>query len=458
MSVSTKLLAALLFLWRANAGVAAVDQTEAIGQLMSVLHERGQFNGCALVAVRGKVIYEGALGEANSPMHARLTTQSRFCLASVTKQFTAMAIMMLTEQNKLSYDAPASRFIVEFSHTPPLNQITIRQLLNHTSGIQDFGDLNMDDSNLSERNLISGLISRASALGTPGDKYRYSNPGYMLLALIVKRASGQSFGDFLAERIFKPLGMNDSYEEGAIAGDGGVYSTVDDLFKWDQALYTERLVRQSTLAEAFTPGKVRWGTCAYGFGWNVASALGPAQNSFGVHINRYVWHTGKTADWRAFIERRLDEKITVILLTNKGDSKRMEINDCILNLLAGKPFVLPKRPGGEMLYTVIKKSGIGAALKMFDSLKQAQNVDFDIGENELNMLGYKLLGDKLVKESIAIFKLNTTEHSGSSNAFDSLGEAYLKDGQKRPALESYEKAVSLDRANLHAAAMVKELK
>jgi hypothetical protein len=347
---------------------------------------------------------------------------------------------------------------VEFSHTPPLNRITIRELLNHTSGIQDFGDLNMDDSHLSEGRLIRGLVGRASVLGTPGEKHRYSNPGYMLLAIIVKRASGQSFGGFLEERIFKPLGMNDSYEEGAIAGDGGVYSTVDDLFKWDQSLYTERLVRQPTLAEAFTPGKVRWGTCAYGFGWNVGSALGPLQKFFGPHGNRYVWHTGKSADWRAFIERRLDEKITVILLTNKGDSKRMEINECILNLLAGKPFVLPKRSGAEMLYAVIQKSGIDAALKLFDSWKQAQNADFDIGETELNTLGYRLLGDKLAKESIAVFNLNTREHPDSSNAFDSLGDAYLKDGQKRPALQSYEKAVNLDRANLHAAAMVKELK
>ena len=185
-----------------------------------------------------------------------------------------MAIMMLAEQNKLSYDDPASKFIVEFSDTPPLNQITIRQLLNHTSGIQDFGDLNMDDSDLSEGKLIRGLMSRASVLGAPGERYRYSNPGYQLLAVIVKRVSGQSFSDFLEERIFKPLGMNNSYEEGAIAGDGGVNSTVDDLFKWDQSLYTERLVRQSTLTEAFTPGKVRWGTCSYGFGWNVGSQHG----------------------------------------------------------------------------------------------------------------------------------------------------------------------------------------
>ena len=292
----------------------------------------------------------------------------------------------------------------------------------------------------------------------PGEKYRYSNPGYVLLAIIVKKASGQSFGDFLKERIFKPLGMNDTYEEGAIAGDGGVYSTVDDLFKWDQALYTERLVRQSTLAESFTPGKVRSGTSSYGFGWNAGSALGPAQNLFGMHGNRYVWHTGKTGEWRAFIDRRIDEKITVVLLTNKGDSKRTEINQCILNVLAGKPFVLPKRPGGEMLYAVIKRSGIDEGLKLFDSLKRAQNADFDVGEEELNMLGYKLLGDKLAKESIAIFKLNTTQHPGSSNAFDSLGDAYSKDGQKQAALESYEKAVSLDPGNQHAAAMAKELK
>jgi CubicO group peptidase (beta-lactamase class C family) len=487
MRVSTNLLLAVLFLCHASASVAAPDQTDAIGRLMSTLHERGQFNGCALVAVGDKVIYRNALGEANLQTHAKLTPQVAFCLASVSKQFTAIAIMMLAEQNKLSYDDRASRFIVELRDTPPLNQITIRQLLNHTSGIPDFGDLNMDDSGLTEEKLLQGLAGRAHVLGVPGERYRYSNPGYELLGIIVKRASGRSFNDFLEEKVFKPLGMTNTYINGnppkgsagtasdydefgqeendqpgaiqrglrhlfsaadAVVGDGGIYSTVDDLFKWSQALNTEQLVAQSTLAQAFTPGNVRKGTCSYGFGWNVGSDWG----------HRYVWHTGKTAGWRAFIERRLDEQITVILLTNEGESKRTEINECILKLLAGKGFVLPKRSCTPMLYAVVKRSGIDAALKQFDSMKQAQGADFDLGENELNTLGYKLLGDKRAGDSIAIFKLNTREHPGSSNAFDSLGDAYLQDGQKRQALDSYEKAVSLDPGNLHSAAMVKKLK
>ena len=233
-----------------------------------------------------------------------------------------------------------------------------------------------------------------------------------------------------------------------IPGGGGVYSTVDDLFKWDQALYAQKLVRQSTLAEAFTPGTVEEGHSTYGFGWNVA------EDGSG----RYVWHTGSEAGFRAFIERRLGPRITVILLTNRGNSKRMEINAAIQNIFAAKPFVLPKRSGAEKLYSAIHDSGIQAALKTFHDLKAGKDANYDFGESELNTLGYRLLyGDKESSDAVAIFRLNTSEHPESSNAFDSLGEAYSRNGQRGLAVQSYQTAVKLDPTNGHAASMLRLL-
>jgi tetratricopeptide (TPR) repeat protein len=173
---------------------------------------------------------------------------------------------------------------------------------------------------------------------------------------------------------------------------------------------------------------------------------------------KFVWHTGKAAGFRAFIERRLGQKITILLLTNKGESKRQEISDDILHILAGLPYVLPKLPGAEKLYAVIHQAGIHTALRWFDSLQQTRKSDYDFSEADLNALGYKILdGDKRIVEAIAVFKFNTDEHPHSSNAFDSLGEAYRRDGRTKLAIECYQKAVALDRANLHAAAMLKEL-
>ncbi len=192
----------------------------------------------------------------------------------------------------------------------------MRQLLNHTSGIPDYGDLGIDDSGLSQHGLIAALLKKEDLLAKPGLEYRYSNPGYALLAVVVERLSGKRFGDFLEQEIFTPLGMSNTFvfdgreareiaqtavgygqfgqvDDGgptAIPGDGGIYSTVDDLFKWDRALYTEKLVHQSTLAEAFTPGKVQQGTSSYGFGWNIEQDGG----------SEYLWHTGSNAGFRAF--------------------------------------------------------------------------------------------------------------------------------------------------------------
>jgi CubicO group peptidase (beta-lactamase class C family) len=449
------------------------DEAKQIGNLMEALYQRGQFNGVILVAKQGHPIYRKVFGKANFQTNADLTPETPFCLASVSKQFTAMAIILLAQQNKLTYDDPVSKYIPEFAHSQPVNQITLRQLLNHTSGIPDYGDLGLDDSNLTPDRLIKGIVDRLSLLLTPGRKYRYSNPGYALLAIVVQRVSGQSFGDFLQQRVFGPLGMgqtfvfDDARKKGKnaatgysqfgkeddvnptlVPGDGGIYSTVDDLFKWDQALYTNKLLPQSALAVAFTPGKVEEGTTAYGFGWNIAEDGG----------GKYVWHTGSTAGFRAFIERRLTPRTTVIMLTNRGNSKRQDINKAIVNIFAGKPYVLPQRSGAEKMYEVIGQSGIEASLQMFDSLKKAETSEYDLGESELNTLGYELLyGDKKPAEAVAIFKLNATENPRSSNAFDSLGEAYEKNGDKKLAVQSYKTAIKLDPSNQHAMTRLKEL-
>ena len=288
---------------------------------------------------------------------------------------------------------------------------------------------------------------------------------------MVERVSDRRY--FLKQEIFKPAGMSntfvyDSYgkkgaraavgygqfgqvDDGgptAIPGDGGMYSTVNDLFKWDQVLYTDKLVRQSTLAEAFSRGKVEEGTSTYGFGWDVAG-----------ESNEYVWHQGNQAGFRAFIGRRLTDRVTVILLTNKGNSKRLNINAAIQSILADRPYVLPKQSGAEKLYKTIHDSGIQAAMDTYNDLKNGKSSDYDLGETELNALGYQLLyADKRVSDAIAVFKLNASEHPASSNAFDSLGEAYRQNGEGDLAVNSYQTAVKLDPTNGHAAAMLQELK
>lgn len=462
-----------ILIWCVGAYGLPADRSKEIGNLMSTLYERGQFNGVILVAEQGEIIYRKAFGKANFRTGTNFTPETPSDIGSVTKQFTAMAIMILAERNKISYDDPVSKYIPEFSRSPRVSQISLRNLLTHTSGIPDYGDLGINDSGLAPQGLIAMILEKEGLFSKPGVKYQYSNPGYSLLAIVMERVSGRAFGDFLEQEIFKPVGMRNTFvydnprnrstraavgydqfgqvdDNGptAIPGDGGIYSTVDDLFQWDQALYTDKLVRQSTLSSALVPGRVEEGNSTYGFGWNVG------QNG----DDKYVWHTGSHAGFRAFIERRLTKRVTVIMLTNKGNSKRLDINAAVQNILADKSYVLPKQSGAERLYRTFHESGIQAAMRMFDSLNSGKNDDYDLGESELNALGYQLLyGDKRPSDAIAVFKLNTTQHPVSSNAFDSLGEAYRANGENHLAISSYQTAVKLDPTNGHAAAMLRAL-
>ena len=467
-----KSLFCLLLVFQISIYALPSDRAGEIDRFMTTLHKRGQFNGSIIVAVGGKAIYRKASGEANFQSHQKFTPATMSNIGSVAKQFTAMTIMMLAEPGKINYDDPVSKYVPELGGA--LNGITVRHLLIHTSGIPDVGDLGIDHPRLTNDEVLRRLAKPDFLVSKPGEKYRYSNPNYVLLAVVVERVSGRHFADFLAEKILKPLGMHNTFvydgsapdreslaaaydqfanisgDDALITGSSGVYSSVDDLLKWDQALYTERLVRQSTLAEAFTPGQVKEGTSNYGFGWNVEEQGG----------HKFVWHQGGTGGFRALIERRLDEKITVIILTNKGNSKRLQINDAILNILNGKPYLFPKRSIAEAMYETIIKQGIQPGIKTYESLRAANDATYDFSESELNSLGYQLLyGNHKKSEAIEIFKLNTVAYPESSNAFDSLAEAYQGVGSnKELAIKNYQKAVELDPTNLHAVDMLKKLK
>jgi len=353
------------FLVRASAALAAlstrdglqpptvVDRRERIGELAKQLHDRGLFTGELLVAETGSVTYEGAFGPADIRTGRPYTTQTRSCLASLTKPIVAVAAMMLARPGRLAYDDPLSKYLPGF--TDAVGAVTLRHLLSHTSGIPDYPQLNVDHPGVTNAEILAALRKLVRPSFPPGQKYEYSNSGYVLMALVIEAVSGQPLPRFLEARIFEPLGMAATFGltspahktaevargydraagaddfEGMSTGDGGVYSTVGDLLRFDQALYTDTLVSQEALAEAFVPARVREGTTTYGLGWNIVTDAGGTR----------VWHQGNTAGFRAFIERRLRDRITVIMLTNGGDTNRMAINDAIQRILRGEEPQLP---------------------------------------------------------------------------------------------------------------------
>jgi CubicO group peptidase (beta-lactamase class C family) len=264
-------------------------------------------------------------------------------LASVSKQFTAAAVLLLAEDGKLSIDDPARKWLPELPAAA--DAITLRHLLTHTSGLVDYEDLMGDDWQGQIRDAgVLELLSKENRLYfPPGTAYRYSNSAYALLSLVVERASGMAYPDFLQARIFGPLGMRDTlaYVAGgrepphrawgytqaddgaskqgawtrtdqsttsAVLGDGGIYSSIDDLARWDAALYDDRLLSDASRKLAFSPQVEVTGEpyeAQYGFGWRITGGT--------------LWHSGETVGFRNVIVRWPAHRLTVVLLSNRND-------------------------------------------------------------------------------------------------------------------------------------------
>jgi CubicO group peptidase (beta-lactamase class C family) len=309
--------------------------------------------GASILVIKdGKVLFKKAYGSANLEDKIPSTTTTNYRLASVTKQFTAMAIMMLVERKKLSYDSTLTDIFPDFPSYG--KQITIGHLLNHTSGLIDYEDVIPKEitTALKDRQVLDLLRRQNSTYFPPGSKYQYSNSGYALLALIVEAASGDSFAAFLEKNIFKPLKMTDTvaYEQGistvrnraygyekqsngferkdqsltsSVLGDGGIYSSVEELYEWDQALYTNKLVSPEAIKRAFTAGAlINDKGAGYGFGWFIDTYRGL----------KTVWHYGSTMGFRTAIERFPDQRFTVIVLVNRNESDAHKIARKIVDL------------------------------------------------------------------------------------------------------------------------------
>ncbi|MBE0544539.1 MAG: beta-lactamase family protein [Verrucomicrobia bacterium] len=415
----------------------ALDANTA-AQIESMFRNYSQVNapgGSVMVIHQGKAVFTKGFGLADLERKVHCTTNTNFRLASVTKQFTAMAVLMLVERRQLTLDERLTDFFPEFPAYG--KEVTVRHLLTHTSGLPDYEVLIPPGTTIPVldqdvlRLLVAAdmrrrteathgddrLLTSAAAYFAPGTQYRYSNSGYALLALIVEVRSGQTFAWFLRENIFEPLKMSNTlaYEEGyavipnrayghtpkrdslspsdggervrerirrkddsrfeppnsehllsrpsatlssipnggegrgeealgfmgrgvpfertdqsltsSVLGDGGIYSSVTDLFKWDQALYKSKLVSESTLRVAFSPATPtdKPGR-SYGFGWYLSEYRGL----------KAIWHSGETIGFRTRIVRFPEKKFTVIILANRADAKLEELPDQIADLVLFK--------------------------------------------------------------------------------------------------------------------------
>ncbi len=331
---------------------------QTVDSVLTRLYEQQLFNGSILVAEKGKILYKKAFGIAGTDGRL-LTTASSFNLASVSKQFFAVMVMMLKEQGKLEYDAPVQKYLPSF----PYPGISIRHLLNHTSGLPEYFDIAERNRSLldtlTNESMLALLAAKKPALVfATGAKFAYCNTNYTTLASVIEKIAGMSCGRFFEEKIVKPLQLKNTYiynltmkqypasrvfgfryKNGkpvtddlvwldGIVGDGNIYSSVEDLYIWEQALYTEKLLKQSTFKEAITPGKLNNGnTTSYGFGWFISKD------------GEEVDHTGGWAAFINYIDRFTAGKQTYIILSNSANGSARVI---VKNILQGKPYTLPQ--------------------------------------------------------------------------------------------------------------------
>jgi CubicO group peptidase (beta-lactamase class C family) len=331
------------------------DDLQLVDSLLSAYSGPTVPGASVVVISDGRVVVRRAYGMADLERRVAATPETDYRLASVSKQFTAMAVMLLAQDGNVRYDQPARDFLPELPAAA--RSVTIRHLLNHTSGLWDYEDLLPESrtAQLDDRDVLELLASKDSLYFPPGSQYRYSNSGYVLLGLIVARVSGMSFPEFLRARIFLRLGMRASvaHVEGsdtvprraygysprggafiqtdqsvtsATLGDGGIYTNVDDLTRWDQALYggSTALVDAATLELATTPPQLPAGAdTQYGFGWFVDKYRGEKR-----------WrHTGETSGFRNAIQRFPRRRLTVIVLTNRSSGEPGAIAERIADRL-----------------------------------------------------------------------------------------------------------------------------
>jgi len=349
-------LSIILFL----GAIASIAQqslnTVRLDSIMQAYTNQNMFSGNILVYEKGKKVFSKSYGYADWEKKTPNTEQTPFCLASVSKQFTAMSIVILVEQGKLKFDDKLTKFIPDY---PNGDKITIHQLLTHTSGIHNFtNDKEYDNIKTKEMTLKETIeMFKNKPLDfEPGSKFSYSNSGYILLSYIIENASKKSLSNFLKKEIFDKLGMKnsgyypktnqipknaaqgyilndqDQYEKALFvprsipSGAGGLYSTTEDLLKWHEALNTEKLVKKEMLTKIFTPEKDN-----YAYGWVVRKQPVSVQ-----------MHTGGIEGFATVIVRLPEENSCLVVLRNCDNQNLFNPYRIALNMMINKPYSLPK--------------------------------------------------------------------------------------------------------------------
>jgi len=460
------------------------DPGAQIDQFFRRASSFNQFNGVALVAQKGRIVYEKAFGLANMEWRIPNSLDTRFEIASMTKPMTAIAVMQLVEEGKVRLDGHIADYVPFYPHETG-DRITVDQLLNHTSGLQQdiaFADdaggtalaalVNSDAlSNDSLVKLIAGRPLRFE----PGTDYGYSSDAYAVLGAIIEHVTGVPYWQALKERVLDRAGMSETgiaritalipkraygyaqtfagYESAphiGVSPAGGLYSTVRDLYRFDRALYGEALVKRSSQERLFATRSV-----ATAYGWKTSEEARPDGTR-----RKILRTTGGLPGFQALMVRIPAEDRVIILLSNTRDLvwRFDDFAAAVNHILDGAAYTLPRRSVAEALAESVRDGSHGDVLRRQFQQMRADTANYSLDEAGLNRLGYYALYTlNAPRDAVEIFEMNVAAFPRSANVYDSLGEAYLAAGDTAQAIANYRKSLALDPHNTNAVSVLKRL-
>jgi CubicO group peptidase (beta-lactamase class C family) len=456
------------------------NQIDRLIESYSAIH---QFSGSVLVAAKGRVVLKKGDQSANLEWNIPNTSETRFRIGSITKEFTAVLILQLMEAGQLDLSAPLTKYLPYYRKDTG-DRITIRHLLTHTSGLPDYTAKENFASEISRqryehRPFIEQFCSDNLKF-EPGSRYSYSNSGYYLLGAIIEAVTHKTYACVLKEQILDRIGMKhtgvetpteivperaNGYGSGlrgyqnaefiellsCIFAAGAMYSTVEDLFLWDRALFGDQLLSLKSKRLMLTPY-----LAGYGYGIGVVTNQIPGlTNAFS-----FAFHSGAINGFRSMTTHVLNDDDVIILLSNCFEAKVDAIHNSIFNILHGLPYEKAKPSAVEAMKARLKDCSADEAVAFYWQAKTNHQADFVFAnlESELNALGFMLMEKARWSDAVRILKLNVDEHPASSNANDSYAESLARNNQPKLAIQYYQRSLQLDPDNKHAATELQRLR
>jgi CubicO group peptidase (beta-lactamase class C family) len=480
------------------------SKQKTIDDYFLALVKNQQFSGNVLVIEENKIVYEKSFGYADYTTKTPNTPNISFPIASISKLLTATAILQLIEKGLLKITDPVIQYLPDF----PYPEITLRHLLSHTSGLPPynayFDQYKREDPSkvFTNKDFIPGIVANKQPLiYQPGEKGNYDNINFIVLALIVEKLTGIPYKAYIEKNILQRAGMNETsffplpeqfnraqiknyafphvylhlydakpvksnsipyvrayWHSYGFNGFGDYTSTMRDLWKFDNALYSNQLLKQQTLEEAFVPVKLNSGennADEFGLGWEIEKDTS---------LGKLVYHSGAAMGLSSNILRNITKHQTVILFDNTHFNAHDNASK-VMMLLNGKKVDTPKKSIAKVYGNILLSKGAIAAKESLETLKR-DTVNYYLSEDEMNSLGYDFMGNNnpyhlperhLNRQAVETLKTNVDLFPGSWNAYDSYAEALLAAGQKAEAIKMYQESVKLNPANENGKKILEKL-